>query len=120
MFARVCSDRNAKMNLSQFISILRARWWVAVVVLVLTVGTAVGISLMLPKQYIATATLVVDQARPDPVAAAVYQGNPSPAFVATQVDVIKSERVALDVVRKLKLAESDEAKAGWIRLNSGD
>ena len=108
------------MNLSQFLSIIRARWGVAVLVLMLTVGTAVGISLTLPKQYIATSTVVVDQSRPDPVAAAVYQGNPSPAYMATQVDVIKSDRVALEVVRKLKLAESEEAKAGWMRSTKGE
>lgn len=108
------------MNLSQFLSIMRARWWVAVTVLVLTVGTALVISLSLPKQYIATATIVVDQSRPDPVAAATYQGNPSPAFMATQVDVIKSERVAQQVVRRLKLAESDEAKARWMLATKGE
>ena len=108
------------MNLSQFLSILRARWWVAALVLALTVGTAVGISLMLPKQYIATSTVVVDQSRPDPIAGAMYQGNPSPTYIATQVDVMKSERVARTVVRKLKLAESDEAKAGWMRVTKGE
>ena len=65
------------MSLSQFFSIMRARWWVALAVLLLTVVSAVGISLLLPKQYIATATVVVDQMRPDPVAAAVYNNNPS-------------------------------------------
>lgn len=108
------------MNLSQFLSIIRARWRVVMLVLVLTVGTAVGISLMLQKQYIATSTVVVDQSRPDPVAAAVYQGNPSPAYMATQVDVIKSERVALRVVRQLNLAESEAAKAGWMRATKGE
>jgi chain length determinant protein EpsF len=108
------------MSPSQFFSIIRARWRVAAMVLLLTVGTAVGISLAWPKQYIATATVVVDQTRNDPVAANAFQGNPSPAFMATQVDVIKSERVAQQVVRKLKLAESDEAKAGWMRATKGE
>jgi len=108
------------MSLTQFLSVMRARWWVALVVLLLTVCTAVGISLMLPKQYIATATVVVDQSRPDPVAAAVYQGNPSPAFMATQVDVIKSERVAQAVVRKLNLAAGDEVQERWMRATNGE
>ena len=107
------------MNLSQFFSIVRARKWVALMVFLLTVGTAVGISLVLPKQYTATATLVVDQSRPDPVAAAVYQGNPSPAFMATQVDVLKSERIAHHVVNKLHLAENPTAREEWMRLTKG-
>ena len=49
------------MNLSQFLSILRARRWVAVLIFLLTVGAAIGISLVQTKQYTATATLVVDQ-----------------------------------------------------------
>ncbi len=108
------------MNLSQFFSVIRAHWRVVMLVLALTVGTAAGISLMLPKQYIATATVVVDQSRPDPVAAALYQGNPSPAFTATQVDVIKSERVALRVVRQLNLADSEERKARWMLATQGE
>lgn len=108
------------MSLSQFFSIVRARWWVALVVLLLTVLTALGISLMLPKQYIATATMVVDQSRPDPVAAAVYNNNPSPSFMATQVDVIKSESVARAVVRKFNMAEGDEVKERWMTATNGE
>lgn len=37
------------MTLGQFLSVLRARWWVLLLVLALTVGTTVGVSLMLPK-----------------------------------------------------------------------
>ena len=108
------------MSLSQFFSIMRARWWVALAVLLLTVVSAVGISLLLPKQYIATATVVVDQMRPDPVAAAVYNNNPSPSFMATQVDVIKSESVAKAVVRKFQMAEGDEVKDRWMSATSGE
>ena len=107
------------MNLSQFLSILRARWWVAMLVFVLTVGTAIGLTLMQRKQYTATATVVVDQARPDPVAAAIFSGNPSPAFMATQVDVFKSDRVAEHVVRKLRLAEDPKARDDWMRVTKG-
>ena len=55
------------MNLNQFLAILRARWWVALLVLVLTVGTTLAVSLLLPKQYTATATVVID-VKPDPIA----------------------------------------------------
>jgi len=107
------------MNLSQFLSILRGRWSVALLMFVLTVGTAIGITMVLPKQYTATATLVVDQSRPDPVAAAIYSGNPSPAYMATQVDVLKSERIAQQVVRKLGLATSPKAREQWMKDSDG-
>ena len=58
------------MTFGQFLSILRARWWVVVLVLGLTVATTVAVSLVLPKQYTATASVVVDF-KPDPISAAV-------------------------------------------------
>ena len=107
------------MTLRQFLSMLRARWWVALMLFLLTVGTTIGITLMLPKQYTATATLVVDQSRPDPVAAAMYSGNPSPAFMATQVDVLKSDRIALHVVNTLRLADDPKAREDWMQRAGG-
>ncbi len=107
------------MTFGQFISILRARWWVVALVLVLVVGGTVAVSLLLPKQYTATATVLVD-AKPDPVSAMLYAGGASPTFVATQVDVIQSERVALRVVRNLKLAESPEVRQQWQEATRGE
>ena len=107
------------MNLSQFLSVVRARWWVALLVFLLTVAVAVGVSLVLPKQYTATATLVVDQLRPDPVAGAAYTGNPSPAFMATQIDVLKSERVAQQVMTNLHLMDDPGVKEAWAKAAKG-
>jgi chain length determinant protein EpsF len=107
------------MNLSQLLSILRARWWAALLVFVMIVGATIGLSLALPKQYTATASLVVDQTRPDPLSAAMYAGNPSPAFMATQVDVLKSDRVAQLVVRKLELAQDPNKREAWMKATGG-
>jgi polysaccharide biosynthesis transport protein len=107
------------MNLGQFLSILRVRWRVAMLIFLLTISAVVGISLVLPKQYTATATLVVDQTRPDPVTAAIFGGGPSPAFMATQIDILKSERVAQLVVRKLGLAEEPKAREAWMKATQG-
>ncbi len=93
------------MSFGQFLSILKARWWAALLVFVLTVGTTVAVSLLLPKQYTAAASVVVDF-KPDPVTAMMYAGMTSSGYMATQVDVILSERVALRVVRNLKLADN--------------
>ena len=107
------------MTLGQLMIIMRARWKAALLVLLLTVGGAVGISLMLPKQYTATTTLLIDQYRPDVGGAAVYAGSPSPVFMATQVDVLKSERVALQVVKALKLAENPALREEWSKDTKG-
>ena len=107
------------MTLGQFLIIMRARWKAALVVLLLTVGGAIAISLALPRQYTANTTLLVDQYRPDVAGSAVYAGSPSPVFMATQVDVLKSERVALHVVRALKLADSPDLRDAWNRDTQG-
>ena len=100
------------MSYGQFFSILRARWIVALLVLVVVVGAALGVSLILPKQYKATASVVID-VKPDPVSAMVYGTGSSPVYVATQVDIIQSERVAQRVVRNLKLADNAQVRAQW-------
>ena len=106
------------MSFGQFLSILRARWWVALLVFVLTVAAALGFSLVLPKQYSAAASVLVDF-KPDPITVAFYGGVTPPAYMATQVDVIKSDRVALRVVRNLKLAESPQFRQQWQEATDG-
>ena len=107
------------MTFSQFGSILRARWWVAALVLALTVGTTLAVSLLLPKQYSATASVVVDF-KPDPISAVVYGGIPSPAVMATQLDILTSERVSLRVVRNLKLNENPQLRQQWLEETRGE
>lgn len=101
------------MTLGQFLIVMRARWKAALLVLLFTVGAALAISLALPKQYTATAALLVDQYRPDVDGSTVYAGSPSPVHMATQVDVLKSERVALAVVKALGLADNPDLHAAW-------
>lgn len=109
------------MSLGQFLNIMRARWNVALLILVLSVGLAIGLSLLLPKQYTAVATVVVDQTRPDPVSGNnVGGGNPTPAFMATQVDVLKSDRVALNVARKLGLPNDPATRERWQNQTRGE
>lgn len=99
------------MTIAQLFSTLKARWISAVAVLVLTISTTIGVSLLLPKSYTATTTVVLDGRGIDPVA-----GTPnmtSPAFMATQVDIITSDRVAQQVVSKLRLTENPALRQRW-------
>ena len=107
------------MTFAQFLSVLRARWWVAMLVLLVTVGATLSVSLILPKQYSATATVLVDM-KPDPVSAVVYGGMMSPGMMATQVDIIKSDRVAKRVVANLKLTENPQLRQQWIDTTKGE
>jgi polysaccharide biosynthesis transport protein len=107
------------MSFGQFLSILQARWWVAALVLILTVATTLAVSLKLPKQYSASASVLVD-VKPDPVSAVMYGGMMSPGFMATQVDIIKSDRVAQRVVANLKLADNPQIRQQWLDATKGE
>jgi chain length determinant protein EpsF len=107
------------MTFGQFVSFLRARWKLALTVFAVTVGLTVGISLLWPKNYTASASVVVDQ-KPDPISAMVYGGLASPGFMATQIDVIRSDRVAQRVVRNLKLADNPQVRAQWRESTNGE
>lgn len=107
------------MTLSQMLSIVRARWVLALSVLVFTLVATLVVSLLLPKQYLASAQVVVDT-RPDPIVGAVYAGVNSPTYVLTQVDVIRSRRVLLRAIRNLKLPETPTVRESWLLATKGE
>ena len=100
------------MTFAQFLSILRARKWAALLVFVLVVATTVGVSMVLPKQYDAAASVVID-VKPDPVSAMAFPTMAMPGFMATQVDILTSDRVALRVIRDLKLLDNPALRQQW-------
>jgi succinoglycan biosynthesis transport protein ExoP len=100
------------MTLRQFLLVLRARWTLALGVFTAVVLATIAISLIMPKRYTASATVVVDT-KADPLTVAVYAAQSSTAYIATQVDIISSERVADRVAKILKLDKSPEYVADW-------
>lgn len=106
------------MTFGQFLSILQARKWAALLVFFLVVATTAVVSLLLPKQYDARASVVVD-IKPDPVSAMAFQGMAMPSFMATQVDILTSDRVALRVIRDLKLADNPTLREQWLTEGKG-
>lgn len=102
------------MTFAQIISIIRARWLIVAIVLGATAASTLIISLLLPNQYLAQASVVVD-VRPDPITAMGYTGNAiSPVFLATQADIIRSARVAERVVSILRLNENPQIRQQWM------
>lgn len=94
------------MNLSQFLLILRARHRIILITLFLTVITTVVVSLMLPKTYKATSSVLLNAKGFDALTGVTMPGQLLPGYMATQVDVITSKNVALRVVDRLKLADN--------------
>jgi polysaccharide biosynthesis transport protein len=101
------------VSLRQFLSILRARFGLALFILLLCTGIAVALSLLLPKQYTASASVVVDVKTTDPIAGILAPALAMPSFMATQVDILESERVAVRVVRALRIADVAQMRTQW-------
>ena len=102
------------MTFHQFLLIIRSRYKIVLSILLFTVITTLVISLLLPKQYTANTSVVVDVKSPDPIAGMVLPGLASPAYMATQIDIINSERVAERVVKMLRMDENAAIKEQWM------
>lgn len=107
------------MTLQQFLLILRARWKATLFTFLLTVATATVVSLLLPKQYTSNAAVVVDVKSPDPVSGMMLQGMIAPGYMATQLDIINSDRVAQRVVKLLRMDESPVIRTQWLEQTEG-
>lgn len=106
------------MNLRQALLILRLRWWVVVGTLLAATGLAVGVSLLLPKQYTAETSLLLD-IKTDPLVATLVPAFAGPAYIATQSEILQSERVATRVVKMLGLAQNAKAVDQWREETEG-
>jgi chain length determinant protein EpsF len=107
------------MTLQQFLLILRARARIALYVFLGTVLTTLIVSLVMPKSYTASTSVVIDVKSPDPVAGMVLPGLMTPGYMATQVDIINSDRVAQRVVKLLRMDESPAIKEQWQEATEG-
>lgn len=107
------------MTLYQFLLILRARYKVILLVLLAAVAAAMLAGLLLPKKYTAQTSLLVDVRTPDPVAGVGMSGVIAPSYMATQVDIIAGDLVAMRVMKMLKLDEDPETKATWLQATGG-
>jgi len=99
----------------QFLFVLRARYMLVLIVLICTVAAALAVGLRLPKQYTASTSLVVDVRNRDPVAAMFM-----PSSTGTQVEIIKSERVAQSVIKLLEPHEIATMRQQWLEITSGE
>jgi len=107
------------MNVAQILSVLKARWIPALIIFLLVVAGTLIFTFTQPKLYTASASMVVD-ITPDPVSAMMFGGRNSPAMLTTQVEIIRSDRVAQRVVRNLKLAEIPAIRQQWQDGSDGD
>ncbi len=106
------------MDFSRFFLIVLARHRLVLLTLIVTVTTTLVVSLLLPKNYKSTATLVLTHKGADPVTGMIMPALLSASYMATQLDVIKSTRTALMVIDQLRLDQSEAVKAQFESSNT--
>lgn len=97
------------MSANQILSVLLARWWIVLLGFLASLAIAAAAIHWLPRKYTATAQVIVDLRSPELVAGIGLPPQMLPGAMATQVDIIRSDKVALQVVDRLRLAESPVA-----------
>lgn len=104
------------MTFQQFLLILKARRWLIFGILGGVVALTLAISLVLPKQYTATATLLIDMKMTDQL------GTPQAlqGYLATQIDIINSERVAERVVALTRMDQIPGYQELWREETKGE
>lgn len=107
------------MNPLHLLLILRARYKIALFVTFLAIAVAIVVWNLATRQYTAETSVVVDVRSVDPVAAVLLPPTMMPSSVGTQVDIIKSDRVARKVVLMLKLNENPGARTNWLQSTGG-
>ncbi len=80
--------------------------------LVLVAAVGIAITLTMQRQYTAEASLVVD-IRIDPALGALAPALAAPSYMQTQIEILRSERVASRAVKILGVERSAAAVAQW-------
>jgi chain length determinant protein EpsF len=107
------------MTVTQFLKILWIHRWAELATLAGTLVAAVLVGMFIPKQYTASAALYVDVRTPDPVAGVPAPGSTSASYVATQVDILTSSRVAQAAVETLGLDKREDFRSKWMKATQG-
>jgi len=108
------------MNPQQFLLILRARYKLVFFVLLGTVMATFVVTLLLPKQYTATASVVVDVKSPDPIIGVMLPGMAAPGYMAlrsTSSKATASRRKSSSCSSSMQVQRSDNN--GWRRPGQG-
>lgn len=104
------------MNYMQYLRVVWARRWLALATfLVVAVAGIAASVLLLPQKYVSEVTLVFDS-KPDPTTNAGWQPGPD---MNTQLEILRSERVAERVVKLLELDKDAKAQELWRAATDG-
>lgn len=103
------------MTLNDYVRILRKRWWIIVVAVVLTAGSAVVFSELQHPQYTSTAEVIISPARPD-----FGLTQSAKILLRSYMTVANSNTWAQDVIDELQLPMTPEGLRGNARFAAED
>jgi succinoglycan biosynthesis transport protein ExoP len=104
----------AGMSPAQVIAILRANRWYALLSVLALVALSAGVIKLLPKVYVATATLIINYDNKDALAGRDFPAGQSNTFVPTQIELIMSRVILQPVVERLKLTTNPTYTKGFV------
>lgn len=87
-----------------------ARRSLIVFIMALFAVLGVGMALFLPKTYQASVSLLIEFPSENPVTNQYLPADLAASYLATQIDLLKSEKVRLDVIEELNLGGDPEAR----------
>lgn len=91
------------MNIRLFLVVAKSRFWLILFTLLVTVGTAALLTYYQTPTYIGTTALVLSFDEDTPFEEKGIPAQLSASYLATQLDIIRSRKVALRVVDLLQL-----------------
>jgi len=98
--------------LTQYLRIIWARKWIVIGLFLLVAAAGIATTMLMPRQYTAETSLVIE-VRIDPALGALAPALAAPSYMATQVEILRSERVASRAVKILGVERSAAAVAQW-------
>lgn len=108
------------MSFGQLLLVLNARKRLIIIIITTVFALVMGASLLLAPKYTATASVVIDIKSPDPIAGMVLPGVMTPGYLATQLDLIQSDRVMRGVIRQFRLTENPTLHEKWQDATDGE
>lgn len=107
------------MSIAQFLRILMARRLIIGSVILFGLVVALAVSMLLPPRFPATARILMDVIKPDPVSGQVISSSFVRGYTKTQIELITDYRVAGDVVDRLGWERNPALIADYKKNSNG-
>ena len=106
------------MSISQVLVILLRRGWIVVLALLTTMIVAGGVLLFVPGRYDAVATASIDPGNVDPISETSRRRRDDRADARQHLSLVTSQRVAVDVVKRLNLTANPQVQESFRKSGS--